>query len=37
MEGNSVGVIESLSQGVVGELVLLQMQDSLDLLVELVG
>lgn len=37
MEGNSVGVVEGLSQGVVGELALLEVQETLDLLVELVG
>lgn len=37
MEGNGVGAVESLSQGVVSELALLEVQKTLDFLVELVG
>lgn len=37
MEGNGVGAVERLSQGVVSELALLEVQKTFDFLVELVS
>lgn len=37
MEGDRVSIVQSLGQGTVGGLLLLQVQDMLDLFVEFVG
>lgn len=37
MEGDRVSTVQGLSQGALGDLILLQVQNILDLLVELVG